>query len=41
MYRRVSLPRLAEALGSLRLSTERAAHIGGTSEPIVNSDFKG
>ena len=41
MYRRVSLPRLAEALGPLHLGTEGAAHIGGTSEPIVNSDFSG
>ena len=41
MYRRVSVARLAEALGTLGLSTEGAAHIGGTSEPIVNSDFNG
>lgn len=41
MYRRVSLPRLAEALGPLRLRTDGAAHIGDTSAPIVNSDFNG
>jgi hypothetical protein len=41
IYRRVSLRRLAEALGPLRLSTDGAAHIGGTSDSIVNSDFGG
>ena len=41
MYRRVSLARLAEALGPLHLGTEGPVHIGGTSEPIVNSDFNG
>ena len=41
MYRKVSVHRLTESLGPLRLGTEGAAHIDGTSEPLVNSDFSG